>query len=69
MIYPLNPKYALAILRHGAQVIAASNCFKISHYVAVFSRAIGITISAAADSVSKQPDFIALTVLKMKPNA
>ncbi|MEB2774293.1 hypothetical protein SYJ56_03195 [Algoriphagus sp. D3-2-R+10] len=32
----LNPKYALAILRHGGQVITAINCFKISHYIAVF---------------------------------
>ncbi|MDR7128686.1 hypothetical protein J2X69_001018 [Algoriphagus sp. 4150] len=61
----LNPHYALAFLRHGAQVIATNNCFKISHCVAVFD----FTISAAADSVSKQPDFIAINGLLTKPNA
>lgn len=34
------PKYAIAILRHCAQGIADSNCFKISHYVAAFDLAI-----------------------------
>jgi hypothetical protein len=35
----LNPKYALAILRHGTQVIAARNCFKISYCIAIFDPA------------------------------
>ncbi|MDR7127995.1 hypothetical protein J2X69_000323 [Algoriphagus sp. 4150] len=32
----LDPHYALAFLRHGAQVISANNCFKISNFVVVF---------------------------------
>jgi hypothetical protein len=35
-ITSLNLKYAIAILRHGAQVIAASNYFNINHYAALF---------------------------------
>ncbi|MDR7132002.1 hypothetical protein J2X69_004368 [Algoriphagus sp. 4150] len=61
----LKPYYELAFLRHGAQVIATNNFFKISHCVAVFD----FTISAAADSVFKQPDFIAINGLLTKPNS
>lgn len=69
----LNPKYVLAILRHGAQGIAASDCFKISHLVAVFDPAFAgrqVHHPCARDaSVSKQPDFTALTARITKPYA
>jgi hypothetical protein len=59
-----NPNYALVILPHGAQVIMASNCFKISHSVADFD----FTIPYVRDGeVSKQPDFHAIISLVTKP--
>ncbi len=65
MVLHFNLKYGLEILRHGAQVIAAINCFKISHSIAVFD----FIISTAAHSLSKQPDFLEIIAFITKPNA